>query len=174
MAGYNPTANQLISEEYRLKQDPEGAVERPLAEKPSVRLGSVVALVGIVIASGSILWFGFLQPKPPAKQAVKTTNPSPTSEPVLDESAELKSRLAFQDQRQQLKVEPFPTKSPSQTPQAQLKPNSSAPVRTVRQIVSPPSTTVRMAETAPVRQYSSPFSCKLYSPTNKTTTSTTA
>ncbi|MCF2151784.1 hypothetical protein IQ276_036305 [Desmonostoc muscorum LEGE 12446] len=37
LAGYNPTANHLISEEYRLKQDAEGAVERPLAEKPSVR-----------------------------------------------------------------------------------------------------------------------------------------
>ncbi|WP_242045369.1 hypothetical protein [Anabaena catenula] len=78
LAGYNPAANQLISQEYRLKQDQEAAVERPLAEKPGVRLVSVVALVGVVIVSGSTLWFGFLQPKPPAKQAAKTANPSPS------------------------------------------------------------------------------------------------
>ncbi|WP_016948785.1 TrbI/VirB10 family protein [Anabaena sp. PCC 7108] len=164
LAGYNPTANQLISQEYRLKQDQEAAVERPLAEKPGVRLVSVIALVGVVIASGSTLWFGFLQPKPPAKQAAKTANPSPSStrsEPVLDESAELKSRLAFQDQQQQLKVEkvePVPTKSPSQTSQAKTQPTP-PPVRTVQQQTVPPRTTaVRVTEPAPVvRRYSSPL-----------------
>lgn len=146
LAGYNPTANHLISEEYRLKQDAEGAVERPLAEKPSVRLGSVVALVGIVIGSVALIWFGFLQPKPPVKQVVQTPTPSPTGEPVLDESAELKSRLAFQDQRQQLKVEPVATKSPSPTLQNKPKPTPS------RQTFSPRTTpTSRITPITPVR-----------------------
>lgn len=160
LAGYNPTANHLISEEYRLKQDAEGAVERPLAEKPSVRLGSVVGLVGIVIGSVALIWFGFLQPKPPVKQVVQTPAPSPTGEPVLDESAELKSRLAFQDQRQQLKVEPVAAKSPSPTLQNKPKPTPS------RQTFSPrttpasritPITPVRISQPAPpVVRYISP------------------
>ncbi|PHJ67261.1 hypothetical protein VF14_00065 [Nostoc linckia z18] len=152
LAGYNPTANHLISEEYRLKQDAEGAVERPLAEKPSVRLGSVVALVGIVIGSVALIWFGFLQPKPPVKQVVQTPTTSPKGEPVLDESAELKSRLAFQDQRQQLKVEPVAAKSPSPTLQNKPKPTPSQPQSTAPQTFSPRTTpTSRITPITPVR-----------------------
>jgi hypothetical protein len=165
LAGHNPTANQLISQEYRLKQDQETAIERPLAEKPGVRLVSVVALVGVVIVSGSTLWFGFLQPKPPAKQAAKTANPSPSNEPVLDESADLKSRLAFQDQQQQLNVKPI--SATSTNPTSPAKPQSSPPVRTVRQTISPRTTAVRVAEPAPsLRRYSSPTSVN--SPVSRT------
>jgi hypothetical protein len=162
LAGYNPTANHLISEEYRLKQDAEGAVERPLAEKPSVRLGSVVALVGMVIGSVALIWFGFLQPKPPVKQVVQTPTTSPKDEPVLDESAELKSRLAFQDQRQQLKVEPVAAKSPSPTLQNKPKPTPSQPQETFSPRTTPtsritPITPVRISQPAPpVVRYISP------------------
>jgi Bacterial conjugation TrbI-like protein len=162
LAGYNPTASSLISEEYRLKQDAEGAVERPLAEKPSVRLGSVVGLVGIAIGSVGLIWFGFLQPKPPVKQVVQTPSTSPKGEPVLDESAELKSRLAFQDQRQQLKVEPVATKSPSPTRQNKPKPKPSPPQETVSPRTTPasritPITPVRISQPAPpVVRYISP------------------
>ncbi|WP_265277391.1 hypothetical protein [Nostoc sp. KVJ3] len=154
LAGYNPTANHLISEEYRLKQDAEGAVERPLAEKPSVRLGSVVALVGMVIGSVALIWFGFLQPKPPVKQVVQTPTTSPKGEPVLDESAELKSRLAFQDQRQQLKVEPVAAKSPNPTLQNKSKPKPSQPPQTFSPRTTPtsritPITPVRISQPAP-------------------------
>ncbi|MDZ8091496.1 MAG: TrbI/VirB10 family protein [Nostoc sp. DedQUE05] len=152
LAGYNPTASDLISEEYRLKQDAEGAVERPLAEKPSVRLGSVVALVGMVIGSVALIWFGFLQPKPPVKQVVQQLTTSPKDEPVLDESAELKSRLAFQDQRQQLKVEPVAAKSPTPTLQNKPKPTPSPPPRTAPQTFSPPTTPAsRTTPITPVR-----------------------
>lgn len=154
LAGYNPTANHLIFEEYRLKQDAEGAIERPLAEKPSVRLGSVVGLVGIVIGSVALVWFGFLRPKPPVKQVVQTPTPSSTGEPVLDESAELKSTLAFQDQQQQLKVEPVATKSPSPTRQNQPKPTPSPLQQTFSPRTTPPSritpiTPVRISQPAP-------------------------
>lgn len=164
LAGYNPTANHLISEEYRLKQDAEGAVERPLAEKPSVRLGSVVGLVGIVIGSVALIWFGFLQPKPPVKQVVQTPTTSPKGEPVLDESAELKSRLAFQDQRQQLKVEPVAAKSPSPTLQNKPKPTPSQPPQTFSPRTTPtsritPITPVRISQPAPpIVRYISPNS----------------
>ncbi len=152
LAGYNPTANHLISEEYRLKQDAEGAVERPLAEKPSVRLGSVVGLVGMVIGSVALIWFGFLQPKPPVKQVVQTPTTSPKGEPVLDESAELKSRLAFQDQQQQLKVEPVAAKSPSPTLQNKPKPTPSPQTfspRTTPTSRITPITPVRISQPAP-------------------------
>jgi hypothetical protein len=154
LAGYNPTANHLISEEYRLKQDAEGAVERPLAEKPSVRLGSVVTLVGIVIGSVALIWFGFLQPKPPVKQVVQTPTTSPKGEPVLNESAELKSRLAFQDQQQQLKVEPVAAKSPNLTLQNKPKPRPSQPPQTFSPRTTPtsritPITPVRISQPAP-------------------------
>ncbi|WDD36568.1 TrbI/VirB10 family protein (plasmid) [Nostoc sp. UHCC 0926] len=164
LAGYNPTASHLISEEYRLKQDTEGAVERPLAEKPSVRLGSVVGLVGMVIGSVALIWFGFLQPKPPVKQIVQTPTTSPKGEPVLDESAELKSRLAFQDQRQQLKVEPVAAKSPSPTLQNKPKPKPSQPQETFSPRTTPtsritPITPVRISQPAPpVVRYISPNS----------------
>lgn len=148
LAGYNPNATGLISQEYRLQQDEEKAIERPLTEKPGVRLVFVVGLVGMVIGSGSLLWFGFLQPKPPVKQAVKTNNSLPTSEPNLDESAELKSRLAFQDQQQQLQVEPVPTTSPK--PELKSEPKPTPSVRPVRQTVPPRTTAVRVAEPAPV------------------------
>ncbi|WP_414553063.1 hypothetical protein [Anabaena sp. CCY 0017] len=162
LAGYDPTANQLISAEYRLQQDEEGAVERPLAEKPSVRLGSVVALVGIVMGSGSLLWFGFLRPKPPVPQVVQNPPPSPNSEPILDESAELKSRLAFQDQQQQLKVEPVAAKSPTPGPENQPgatpSPTPSPPPRTVPPVrpVSPRTTTARIEPAPIVRRSPSP------------------
>ncbi|TAE59649.1 MAG: hypothetical protein EAZ76_05270 [Nostocales cyanobacterium] len=148
LAGYNPNATGLISQEYCLQQDEEKAIERPLTEKPGVRLVFVVGLVGMVIGSGSLLWFGFLQPKPPVKQAVKTNNLLPTSEPNLDESAELKSRLAFQDQQQQLQVEPVPTTS--QKPELKSEPKPTPSVRPVRQTVPPRTTAVRVAEPAPV------------------------
>lgn len=117
LAGFNPATPQLISEEYRLKQDQEGAVERPLAERASIRLGSVVAVVGTVMGTGAVLWFGFLQPRPPARQVTQSPSPTPTTPPKFDETAELKSRLAFQDQQQQLQ------------PEAVAQPESSAPPR---------------------------------------------
>ena len=141
LAGFNPATPQLISEEYRLKQDQEGAVERPLAERASIRLGSVVAVVGTVMGTGAVLWFGFLQPRPPARQVTQSPSPTPTTPPTFDETAELKSRLAFQDQQQQLQPEPVakPASSPPSRPAASRSP---VPAPTPA-AVSPPVTVSR-------------------------------
>ena len=141
LAGFNPATPQLISEEYRLKQDQEGAVERPLAERASIRLGSVVAVVGIVMGTGAVLWFGFLQPRPPARQVTQSPSPAPTTPPMFDETAELKSRLAFQDQQQQLQSESVakPASSPPPRPAASRSP---VPAPTPA-AVSPPVTVSR-------------------------------
>lgn len=141
LAGFNPATPQLISEEYRLKQDQEGAVERPLAERASIRLGSVVAVVGTVMGAGAVLWFGFLQPRPPARQVTQSPTPTPTTPPTFDETAELKSRLAFQDQQQQLQPESVaqPESSPPPRPAASRSPVPSP----TPAAVSPPVTISR-------------------------------
>jgi hypothetical protein len=127
LAGFNPATPQLISEEYRLKQDQEGAVERPLAERASIRLGSVVAVVGTVMGAGAVLWFGFLQPRPPARQVTQSPAPTP-SPPTFDETAELKSRLAFQDQQQQLQSQSVAQpKSPDRSKSTALRSTTPAP-----------------------------------------------
>ncbi|MCF2151785.1 hypothetical protein IQ276_036315 [Desmonostoc muscorum LEGE 12446] len=118
--------------------------------------------MGIVIGSVALIWFGFLQPKPPVKQVVQTPTTSPKDEPVLDESAELKSRLAFQDQRQQLKVEPVAAKSPSPPLQNKPKGTPSQPPQTFSPRTTPtsritPITPVRISQPAPpVVRYISP------------------
>ena len=138
LAGFNPATPQLISEEYRLKQDQERAIERPLAERASIRLGSVVAVVGTVMGAGTVVWFSFLQPRPPAQQATQSPTPTPTTPPTFDETAELKSRLAFQDQQQQLQPEPI-ARPESSTPLKPAVARSSAPAPTPV-AVSPPVT----------------------------------
>jgi hypothetical protein len=140
LAGFNPATPQLISEEYRLKQDQEGAVERPLAERASIRLGSVVAVVGTVMGAGAVLWFGFLQPRPPARQVTQSPAPTP-SPPTFDETAELKSRLAFQDQQQQLQPESA-ARHQSPAPSRPVASRSTAPAPTPV-AVSPPITASR-------------------------------
>jgi hypothetical protein len=141
LAGFNPATPQLISEEYRLKQDQESAVERPLAERASIRLGSVVAVVGTVMGAGAVLWFGFLQPRPPARQVTQSPTPTPTTPPTFDETAELKSRLAFQDQQQQLQPESA-ARPQSPVPSRPVASRSTAPAPT-QAAVSPPITASR-------------------------------
>ena len=141
LAGFNPATPQLISEEYRLKQDQESAVERPLAERASIRLGAVVAVVGTVMGTGAVLWFGFLQPRLPARQSTQSPNPTPITPPAFDETAELKSRLAFQDQQQQLQPKPVAKRQP---PALSRRTTARPPVSTPTPVAgSPPITAPR-------------------------------
>lgn len=142
LAGFNPATPQLISEEYRLQQDQESAGERPLAERASIRLGAVVGVVGAVMGSGAVLWYGFLQPRPPARSARLSPTPPPATPPTVDETAELKSRLAFQDQQQQLQPEPVaqPEFSPPPQPKVARAPTPVPPPAAV----APPVTVPRL------------------------------
>ena len=161
LAGFNPTTPQLISEEYRLKQDQERAGERPLAERASVRLGSVVAVVGALMGSGAVLWFGFLQPRPPARQAQQSPTPTPTTPPTFDEKAELKSRLAFQDQHQQLQPEPVAQPEFSSPPRSAP---SRSPAPTPTPVAVSPPVTVPRSEPVVVRQQTLPQSSPVAPP----------
>lgn len=152
LAGFNPAMPQLISEEYRLKQDEEGAVERPLAERASVRLGSVVAVVGTFIGAGAVLWFGFLQPRSPTQQATQLPTPT-TPIPTFDETAELKSRLAFQDQQQSMQEDSSPSPSPPAVPSPpEPTPKAATSVSAPETIAPSP----QVAYTPPVRESPSP------------------
>ena len=92
------------------------------------------------MGAGAVLWFGFLQPRPPARQVTQSPAPSP-SPPTFDETAELKSRLAFQDQQQQLQPDPVaqPESSPPPRPTAARSPTPTP----TPSVVSPPMTVAR-------------------------------
>lgn len=150
LAGYDEETPELLSEEYRIKQDDEQAEASSVSEKPSVRLFTVLATTGTVIGGIGFIWFAFLAPKPVRQANSTNATPSPTPSPI-NESADLKSRLAFQDQQHQLnqdqplnkKPKP-PTPLPSPTTGATPKANTPAPpphiiTRTIERIAPPPS-----------------------------------
>lgn len=159
-AGYDEQADELLASEYRIKQENEQAEIRPVSEKPSVRMFSVLTGTGVVFGISGFLWFTFFAPKPVRQQA-KTSTPEVTPSPPNDESAELKSRLAFQDQQRTLEAQPpkpkeRPTPTPTPTPAPKPKPipkavpvartpepprrvqNSNPPPRVVQTVSSPP------------------------------------
>jgi small nuclear ribonucleoprotein (snRNP)-like protein len=157
LAGFDPATPQLISEEYRLRQDEEGAVERPLAERASVRLGSVVAVVGTFIGAGAVLWFGFLQPRSPIRQATQLPTPT-TPIPTFDETAELKSRLAFQDQQQSMQEDstlspspPAVQSTPEPTPKATSSVSAPETIAPSPRVSYPPPPAVRESPSPPSR-----------------------
>ena len=160
-AGIDEEADELLASEYRIKQENEQAEIRPVSEKPTVRMFSVLTGTGVVIGIFGFLWFTFFAPKPVRQQA-KTSTPEVTPSPPTDESGELKSRLAFQDQQRTLEAEPptpkeRPTPTPTPTPAPAPKPtpkpvpvarkpepprrvqNFNPPPRIVRTISPPPT-----------------------------------
>lgn len=129
-AGYDEEADELLASEYKIKQENEQAEIRPVSEKPSVRMFSVLTGTGVVLGTFGFLWFTFFAPKPVRQQA-KTSTPEVTPSSPNDESAELKSRLAFQDQQRTLEAQPptpkeRPTPTPTATPAPAPKPTPKA------------------------------------------------
>jgi Bacterial conjugation TrbI-like protein len=111
LAGLNEQDESLIPDTYAI--DPEQPIpnQRTARDKPGLQT------LFILFATGSIVAFGALfvvmssgSSKKADKAAVK---PSPAPEVVNNESAELKSKLAFQDQQQQINNQPTPRTSPS-------------------------------------------------------------
>ena len=144
LAGFNPATPQLISEEYRFKQDEERAIERPLSERASLRLGAVVALVGGGLGAGSLLWFGFLQPRAPVRSPPQpSTPPTPTPSP-FNETAHLKSRLAFQDQQHQLQPAARTATPKPAPPETVARPERSSPTPLPPPVVAAPPPPVPM------------------------------
>ncbi|MGG6262805.1 hypothetical protein ACQ4M3_20545 [Leptolyngbya sp. AN03gr2] len=140
---YNASEDLLISKEYQLKQDEETPSARTNEQKGSIRAVTVVGGIGGAIAAGALLWFGFLAPKPPPEEA-KAPEPSPTpTASVPDQTAELKSRLAFAEQQRQVDESRKPAATPRPTPKSN-QPNSTNRTSTT---TSPPARTTPIAPT---------------------------
>ncbi|GAX45244.1 hypothetical protein NIES4075_62650 [Tolypothrix sp. NIES-4075] len=147
LAGYNDDLPELLTKEYRIKQDEEEPEGRSTSEKPSVRMGLVLTATATIMGVVGFVWFGFLAPKP-ARQKASNPSPSTTPKQLEDESAELKGKLAFQDQRRQLETKPdiqkqrsTPTKpQTSLSPVVAKTPSSPPPVRQTPTVLPPPRT----------------------------------
>lgn len=100
---YNPEENALISQEFQLKQDQEAPTERSPSQKGSVRLFAVTGSIGVTLLAIATVWTGFLAPKSPVEKA-KREKPedAPTVAATPDQTAELKSQLAFAEQQRRL------------------------------------------------------------------------
>ena len=99
LAGYQPEQpEQLLETEYRLVQENEGGDTRPVHESPLPRIAAVTLPIGLLLLAGIGIWFGLLAPTSKKLPEVATApTPIPTLNP--DNSAELKSQLAFQQQQ---------------------------------------------------------------------------
>ena len=145
LAGHDGETDELLTSEHRIKQDNEGAETHPVSEKPEVRTFSVLMGTGAVLGILGFFWFVFFAPKPVRQQA-KTTNPKP-AQVSEDESGELKSRLAFQDQQRTLEVQPpepknrsTPAPKPMPAPKPAPAARRSQPPRPVQNFNPPPRT----------------------------------
>lgn len=142
LAGYNDDLPELLTKEYRIKQDEEEPEARSTSEKPSVRMGLVLTATATIMGVVGFVWFGFLAPKP-ARQKASNPSPSTTPKQLEDESAELKGKLAFQDQRRQLETKPDIQKQRSTYAKPQTSPS---PVVTKTPPSPPP---IRQTPTVP-------------------------
>lgn len=153
LAGYQPEQpEQLLAAEYRLVQEQEGGDTRPLQESPLPRIAAVTLPMGLLLLAGIGIWFGLLAPNSKKLPEVATVpTPVPTLSP--DDSAELKSQLAFQ--QQQVNAEKPDPKS-RQTPvkrQERRDQTREVPQRITR--TEPPEPRV-VTRSSPARERSTP------------------
>jgi hypothetical protein len=136
-----------------------------VSDNPGLKAGFVVTAVGGLMGVLTLIWFGFLAPKTTTRQT--TANPQETPSPriVEDEAAELRGRLAFQDQQQALQEEtptPRSTPTPTPTPTAKATPAAISPPETVdplppQRVSSPPPSPVQQPESSPPPEPVDPF-----------------
>ena len=154
LAGYDQDALELLASEYRIKQDDEQVESREISQKPSVRMFSVLTATGFVLGVFGFLWFVFFAPKPVAQQP-KTSKPEVTTFSPKNESGELKSQLAFQDQQRTLNAQSPTPKKPSTSnaaPPSKPKPtpaSNSATPQPVRPVQATPPPRPRTAQVVP-------------------------
>ncbi|MBW4568781.1 MAG: hypothetical protein KME31_12375 [Tolypothrix carrinoi HA7290-LM1] len=174
LAGYNDDLPELLTKEYRIKQDEEEPEGRSTSEKPSIRMGLVLTATAAIIGAVGFVWFGFLAPKP-ARQKASNPSPSTTPKQLEDESAELKGKLAFQDQRRQLETKPDIQKQRSTSTKPQTSPSpvvaktppSPPPVRQTP-TVPPPPRTVFVRQPSPPPPQSALFTARPTQPIQRT------
>jgi hypothetical protein len=70
LAGYNDDLPELLTKEYRIKQDEEEPEGRSTSEKLSIRMGLVLTATAAIIGAVGFVWFGFLAPKACASKSI--------------------------------------------------------------------------------------------------------
>ncbi len=160
LAGVTESASQpgLLPDDLKLdaNSQPSGAVNdsppEPVSERPGVQALAVVGGIGVVVAAGAGFWFGLLAPRtnrpPEVAQTPEADPPQPSIPP--NQEAKLRSRLAFQDQTQeieQINQRQTPQPEPDLPPQPET--TRQAPPEPVVREVAPTPPPPRPAPAAP-------------------------
>ena len=154
LAGYQPEQpEQLLETEYRLVQENEGGDTRPVHESPLPRIAAVTLPIGLLLLASTGIWFGLLAPTSKKLPEVATApTPVPTLNP--DNSAELKSQLAFQQQQVNAeKPEPKSRQTPAKQKERRERQEREVPQRIAR---SEPSEPRVIARSSPYRERPEP------------------
>jgi hypothetical protein len=154
-----------LPEQYYIDPDRPVSVERPVSDNPGLKAGFVVTAVGGFMGVLTLIWFGFLAPRTATRQTTANPQESPSPRIVEDEAAELRGRLAFQDQQQALQEEtptPRSTPTPTPTPTAKATPTAVSPPETIdpplpQRVSSPPPSPVQQPEASPPPEAVDPF-----------------
>jgi|GEM_PF-3351112 len=150
LAGYqSEQPEQLLETEYRLVQENEGGDTRPVHESPLPRIAAVALPIGLLLLAGTGIWFGLLAPTSKKLPEVATApTPIPTLNP--DNSAELKSQLAFQQQQVNAeKPDPKSKSMPVKRKEPRERKEREVPQRITR---SEPSQPRMIAQSSPYRE----------------------
>ena len=114
LAKLNQTASSNpIPSEYHLDPDRPASVERSVSDNPALKTGFVLTAVGGGMGLLALIWFGFVVAKPSTRQTAEQPEEQASPKIVPNESAELRGRLAFQDQQQAIRQNPPPTRTRS-------------------------------------------------------------
>lgn len=154
LVGYQPEQpEQLLETEYRLVQENEGGDTRPVQESPLPRIAAVTLPIGLLLLAGTGIWFGLLAPTSKKLPEVATApTPIPTLSP--DNSAELKSQLAFQQQQVNAeKPDPKSKSMPVKRKEPRERKEREVPQRIAR---SEPSEPRVIARSSPYRERPAP------------------
>lgn len=164
LAKLKPSASSNpLPEQYYIDPDRPVSVERSVSDNPGLKSGFVVTAVGGLMGVLTLIWFGFLAPKTTTRQT--TANPQKNLSPriVEDEAAELRGRLAFQDQQQALQEEtptPRSTPTPTPTPAAKATPTAVSPPETIdspQHVSYTPPPPIQQPESSPPPEPVDPF-----------------
>jgi hypothetical protein len=139
LAGLDEQDEALIPDTYAIAPEQSIPNQRTAKDKPGLQTLFILLITGSVVAFGSL--FVILSSGSSKKPEKATVKPSPAPEVVNSESAELKSKLAFQDQQQQINTQPTPRVSPSPSARPSKPPTAApAPPRRAAAPTSPRST----------------------------------
>jgi hypothetical protein len=156
--GFDPEEDRLITQENQLAQTGEVPVPLPPSEKASVRTVSVLLITGIALAFGALIWLFFFSGGS-TKQTAAKPSPTPTPSGTSSETSDdLKAKLAFAKQQQDLEKEHL-DKVASQKNVKPLATTSKTPVST--QNSKTPTTS---AASTPSYSYSQTIPTRTYEP----------